>query len=234
MRSSASGSTGTVLVAIAPALRRLVEVAVRAVGLRFEHLGGADLDDTVARTLPSLVVTDAARPSYTFDGTMVPVVAIVKGGVRPKLEALALGAADVVGIPFDLQELSVRIAAAIGRATGVYPKPAERFDLGPLQLDLERNQLHLNGTELKLSPLEQRIFLVLAANEGDVTPRDAILEAVWGPGMEPNSNLIDRHIRDLRRKLADDWRTPNYIVTVRGTGYSFRKAPREDTNARLD
>ncbi len=223
MPASDSLSTGTVLIAVAPALRRLVEVAARSVGLRHEHVGDADLDNAVHRKAPALVLTDATRASYALDGRTVPVVVLVKGGVGPKVDALALGAADVVGIPFDLQDLSVRISAAIGRATGAYPRPVDGFGLGPVQIDLERNRLRINGIDLRLSPLEQRIFLVLAANDGDVAPREAILEAVWGPGMEPNSNLIDRHIRDLRRKLADDWRTPNYIVTVRGQGYSFRK-----------
>ena len=52
-----------------------------------------------------------------------------------------------------------------------------------------------------------------------VVSREDIIDSVWGADAEPNSNLVDRHIRDLRRKLQDDWRRPNVLATMRGQGY---------------
>ncbi len=223
-------ATGPVVASVGVAHRRLVEVAARAVGLRVEHVDGDGFFAAARRADVALMVTDVMRK----DGELrVPILALVRGGLRAKIDALAGGAAEVVGVPFDIDELAVRMAAAVGRSTGAYPSSTVRIELGPMHLDLEDGRLKRDGHELNLSPLEQRILLVLAANDGEVAEREQILEAVWGPGIQPQSNLIDRHIRDLRRKLADEWRRPSYIVTVRGQGYSFRKAG-TDTNTRLD
>jgi DNA-binding winged helix-turn-helix (wHTH) protein len=51
--------------------------------------------------------------------------------------------------------------------------------------------------------------------------RDEILDAVWGADFVPESNLVDRHVRDLRVKLRDDYRQPRFIATVPGEGYRF-------------
>ncbi len=220
-------ASGPVIASVGIAHRRLVDVAARALELRAEHVHGGGVESAVRRGDVSLVITDSFASGWRAGP---PLLALVRGGVRDRIAALAAGAAEVVGIPVDIEDLVVRMAAAIGRSTGSYPSTSPTVALGPVHLDLTRGGLRLNGLDLRLSPLEERILLVLAANDGEVADRTHILEAVWGPGLQPSSNLIDRHVRDLRRKLADDWRRPSYIVTVRGQGYSLRR----DTSARLD
>ena len=75
-----------------------------------------------------------------------------------------------------------------------------------------------NGSAPHLTPLEKGLLYVLVANAGPVVSREDIIDWVWGADAEPNSNLVDRHIRDLRRKLQDDWRRPNVLATMRGQG----------------
>jgi len=221
--------TFIVVASVPAAQRRLVGIAARAIGAEVEHTEETELREAVRRSAPSLVI--ASTPPAELG---VPVIVLVRGGAKEKIGALAAGAADVIGVPFDVAELAVRIAAVIGRSTGTMPVLDGALRFGSIDYDVGEGAIRRDGSELHLSPIEQRILLVLAAHDGEVTDRGRILEAVWGPDMQPNSNLIDRHIRDLRRKLADEWRRPSYIVTVRGQGYAFRKDPEVDTNARLD
>jgi DNA-binding response OmpR family regulator len=219
----------TIIASVPAAQRRLVGIAARAIGAEVEHVEDGELPEAVRRSRASLVI--AATPPAELE---VPVIVLVRGGAKEKIGALAAGAADVVGVPFDVSELAVRIAAVIGGSTGTMPMLDGALRFGAIDFDVGEGAIRRDGSELHLSPIEQRILIVLAAHDGEVTDRGRILEAVWGPDMQPNSNLIDRHIRDLRRKLADEWRRPNYIVTVRGQGYAFRKEAGVDTNTRLD
>ena len=72
-----------------------------------------------------------------------------------------------------------------------------------------------------LTGLEQSLLYLLAANAGRVVTRDEILDALWGVDYVADSNVVDRHIRNLRAKLQNDWRKPRFIATVPGRGYRF-------------
>jgi len=76
-------------------------------------------------------------------------------------------------------------------------------------------------SELHLTSLEQNLLYLLAANVGQVLSRDEILDALWGVDFMADSNVVDRHIRNLRIKLQNGWRRPRYIETVPGRGYRF-------------
>ena len=59
--------------------------------------------------------------------------------------------------------------------------------------------------------------------------REQILDNLWGVDYAAGSNLIDRHVRNLRTKLHDNWRRPRFIATVQGEGYRFLGAPLEES-----
>ena len=75
---------------------------------------------------------------------------------------------------------------------------------------------------LELTPLQQTLLYILAANAGEVLTRETLLASIWGSAFQIESNVVDRHIRELRVKLGDDWRSPRYIETVPGRGYRFK------------
>jgi DNA-binding response OmpR family regulator len=77
------------------------------------------------------------------------------------------------------------------------------------------------ATELHLTSLEQSLLYLLAANAGQLLSRDEIQDHLWGADYAAERNVVDRHIRNLRTKLQDPWRTPRYIATVPGRGYRF-------------
>ena len=76
-------------------------------------------------------------------------------------------------------------------------------------------------TELHLTSLEQSLLYLLAANAGRLLTRDEILDYLWGIDYVAESNVVDRHIRNLRIKLQNHSRRPRYIATVPGRGYRF-------------
>jgi len=93
--------------------------------------------------------------------------------------------------------------------------------VGELEIDLLHRHVRLGGREVHLTPLELSVLCLLVANADRVLTRDEILDQVWGSEHLADSNVIDRHVRNLRAKLGDDWQRPRYIATVPGKGYRF-------------
>jgi DNA-binding winged helix-turn-helix (wHTH) protein len=84
------------------------------------------------------------------------------------------------------------------------------------------NRMVRAGTsELHLTSLEMSLLYLLAANAGRLLTRDEILDHLWGADYAAESNVVDRHIRNLRAKLQNDWHRPRFIATVPGRGYRF-------------
>ena len=80
---------------------------------------------------------------------------------------------------------------------------------------------HLTATRIELTAMEQALLYLLASNPDRIIGREEILDALWGADYVVESNVVDRHIRNLRIKLRDSWRKPRYIGTVAGKGYRF-------------
>jgi DNA-binding response OmpR family regulator len=98
-------------------------------------------------------------------------------------------------------------------------KPVLR--LGELEIDILNRCVRVAGHELPLTALDQSLLYLLAANAGRVLSRDEILDHLWGVDFMAESNVVDRHVRNLRAKLQNNWRRPRYIATVPGHGYRF-------------
>ena len=79
-------------------------------------------------------------------------------------------------------------------------------------------------SELHLTSLEQSLLYLLAANAGRVVSREEILDSLWGVDFISESNIVDRHVRNLRAKLQNNWKRPRFIATIPGRGYRFMTA----------
>ena len=93
--------------------------------------------------------------------------------------------------------------------------------LGDLEIDILHRTVRAGASELHLTALEQSLLYLLAANAGQLITRDQILDTLWGSDYIAESNIVDRHVRNLRAKLQNDWRKPRFIATVPGRGYRF-------------
>ena len=89
-----------------------------------------------------------------------------------------------------------------------------------LFVDLRQRLVILDGETVRLTPMQYRLLALLVEHAGEIVPRPTLALWVWGRVLGPRSNMLDKHIRGLRRKLgvyADQ-----YLETVYGTGYRFR------------
>ena len=145
-----------------------------------------------------------------------------------KLSAYERGADDIVEVPFTLDEIVARPFALLRRAHGMDIPIVPKIRLDGLEVDLIEQRVSVSGRNLHLTPIQQTLLYLLAANAGRALSREDLLSSIWGE-FEIESNVVDRHIRELRVKLNDEWRSPRYIETVAGEGYRFKsQAPVSD------
>jgi DNA-binding response OmpR family regulator len=142
-------------------------------------------------------------------------VLTARDAVADRIRGLDQGADDYLVKPFAFEELLARIRALLRRTQ-------RQFDavlrVGPLVLDRMTRQAAWADAKLDLSAREFAILEYLMQHPGEVLSRTRIYEHVWNEQMEIMSNVIDVHIKEIRRKLAQ-LRAEQVIVTVRGTGY---------------
>ncbi len=146
-----------------------------------------------------------------------------------KLSAYERGADDIIEVPFTLDEIVARPFALLRRAHGMDVTIVPKIKLDGLQVDLIDQRVSVGGRDLQLTPIQQTLLYLLAANAGKSLSREDLLSSIWGSEFEIESNVVDRHIRELRVKLGDEWRAPRFIETVPGAGYRFKaQAPLSD------
>ncbi|HEX6939442.1 MAG TPA: response regulator transcription factor [Longimicrobiales bacterium] len=142
---------------------------------------------------------------------------------RDIVNGLDLGADDYVTKPFRFEELLARIRA-LGRRGARGRQDVLRY--ADLELDRLAHVARRGARPLDLTPKEFLLLEHLLLRPGTVVRRTELLEHVWGMRFDPGTNLIDVHIRNLRRKLVAGGE-PQVIHTVRGVGYTLREAPGE-------
>jgi len=178
------------------------------------HLAVVDMDIGGARLIQRLDRSDTA------DGPRIPTLALTRRGDLPtRLAAFEQGVEDIMTIPFSPEELLARVLVITRRTYGQPLAFNPILKLGEIEIDIMQRRVRAGTAELHLTGLEQSLLYLLAAHAGQVVTRDEILDALWGADHIAGSNVVDRHIRNLRAKLQDDWRKPRFIATVPGKGY---------------
>jgi two-component system, OmpR family, KDP operon response regulator KdpE len=196
-------------------MTRTVDEAVSAVADWQPQLVVRDMDIEGSVILERLA--DGMR-----EGDRLPVIALTRrGDLKAKLAAFERGVDDVLTVPFSPEEFVARVLAILRRTyrDAVMFTPVLR--LGDLEIDILNRRVRAGNTELHLTSLEQSLLYLLAANAGRLLTRDEILDHLWGADYVAESNVVDRHIRNLRVKLQNHSRRPRYIATVPGRGYRF-------------
>jgi DNA-binding response OmpR family regulator len=195
-------------------ITKTVEEATVALTQWHPHLAVVDMDIAGSAILDRLNL----RPS----GPHLPVIALTRrGDLRTKLAAFERGVDDILAVPFSPEEFVARAVALMRRSYSEAVEFTPVLRLGDLEIDILNRHVRANGAELHLTPLEQSLLYLLAANAGRLLTRDEILNYLWGVDYVAESNVVDRHIRNLRNKLRDHSRRPRYIATVAGRGYRF-------------
>jgi two-component system KDP operon response regulator KdpE len=124
--------------------------------------------------------------------------------------------------PFGMAELLARIKVALRhgeQAKGTLARP-HLVEAGEVRVDLDAKLVTRGGEPVHLTRTEYGLVEVLAANAGRLCTHRFLLERVWGPGYERESQYLRVYMASLRKKL-DDPSAPSIIVTEPGMGYRF-------------
>jgi DNA-binding response OmpR family regulator len=171
--------------------------------------------------LPGLDGIEVCRQLRTFSDAYV-LMLTARGEEIDRIVGLTVGADDYLVKPFSPRELVARVKALLRRAR---TPPRQTAPAAGLELDGARRSVRVHGTPVELTALEFDLLAVLAREPGVVVRRAELLAELWGDEYVDDSHLLDVHVANLRRKLADDAAEPRFIETVRGVGYRLREAP---------
>jgi two-component system KDP operon response regulator KdpE len=181
---------------------------------------------------PDVVILDLGLPG--IDGvevvqglrgwTTVPIIVLsVRDGEADKVQALDAGADDYVTKPFGMNELLARLRAAVRRVT-----PAEEeavIAAADFDVDLVAKKAHKHGEDVHLTPTEWSLVEHLVRHPGKLVTQRQLLQAVWGPSYETETNYLRVHMAAVRKKLEPDPSRPRYFITEPGMGYRFEQHP---------
>ena len=152
-------------------------------------------------------------------GSVLPVLLLTaRDAVEDRVRGLQSGADDYLVKPFDLAELAARLHALIRRAGG---RSVNLFEAGPLRFDSSSGEAWLEGKPVELSRREASLLSGLIQANGRCLSNDQLKDRLYGMEQDVESNALNVHIHNLRRKLGAD-----VIETVRGVGYRFGWARR--------
>jgi DNA-binding response OmpR family regulator len=178
--------------------------------------------------LPDMSGFDVCR-TLRDEGQSLPILMVTARDEEvDKVLGLELGADDYIVKPFSVREVLSRVRAALRRAYGELSTVAgvDRISFRDIVVDLQRMRVERAGQNVLLTPTEYRLLRHLVTHPDQVFSRDSLLEIVWGYDSSVDSQrTVDVHVRHLREKLEKDPAVPQWLVTVRGTGYVFSPSP---------
>ncbi len=139
-------------------------------------------------------------------------VVTARDSVNDRVRGLDLGADDYLVKPFELTELFARLRALIRRSVG---QAAPVVALGDVTVDMRTRTVARSGKPVRLTAREYSLVELLALYKGELVTRTQIYEHLFDENDDSLSNLVDVHVKNVRKKLGKD-----FIVTRRGQGYA--------------
>ncbi len=169
--------------------------------------------------LPDYDGIDLLKEMIKAKSDSAVIILSARTSLDDKIKGLDLGADDYLPKPFSLLELKSRILAVIRRRHGI---KGNLVRINELDIDLDKRVALCRGKQLPLTRKEYDILVFLVLNKDRVVTRLQISEHIWGDIIEENynSNYIDVHIKNLRKKISDE-SGADYLEAVRGVGFRF-------------
>ena len=198
-------------------------------GYAVDHLAeGAPAVDRISlyRNEYDLVILDLMLPdldglavcqNVRDAGVKTPILVLsAKGETEDKITLLRSGADDYVVKPFSFQELLARIQALMRRPEEVVP---DVLSVGEFTLNKSTHAVFRGEEQLTLTLKEFMLLEYLMRHPNQVVKRDEILDHAWEFDFSSLSNIVDVHVKNLRKKIGSDG--DSIIKTIRGVGYQF-------------
>ncbi|RAM66975.1 response regulator transcription factor [Herbaspirillum rubrisubalbicans] len=213
-----------------PLLGDGVRAGLRQLGFRVDWVRDGQAAESELRTQSyAVAVLDLGLPlkdgmdvltAVRRAGLSVPVLVMTaRDAVPERIKALDMGADDYVIKPLDLHELAARLRALVRRAHG---QSQECLAAQDITLDPAAHSVLKKGENVLLSIREFDLLYAFMLNANQVLSREQLEQHLYSWGQEVESNAIEVHIHNLRRKLGS-----SLIHTVRGVGYILlRESPK--------
>lgn len=196
---------------------------------------GAKALGMVEKYAPSVILLDWMLPEISGveicklirskpDIKNIPIIMLTaKGEEEDKIKGLSAGADDYVTKPFSIPELMARVKTNLRRSPEIITTKELIFE--DIRMDLVTKKVYRGENYIHLGPTEFRLLKMLMEEPKKVFSRDFLLKNVWGINIYVETRTVDVHIRRLRKSLNEYG--PDYIRTVRATGYSIDNQPEE-------
>ncbi|GIM45087.1 two-component response regulator [Collibacillus ludicampi] len=199
---------------------------------------GQDAIVKVQNEKPDLVILDVFLPD--LEGyevckelrkyTDVPILFLsCKDSEWDKVIGLSIGADDYISKPFRANELIARIKAHLRRnrklKQHVSMIQAEPCILSSqsLKIDLKQHEAFLHNKQLDLSAKEFQLLAFFMNHPKQVLSTEHLLSKIWGYEVAIDTKTVKVHIANLRKKIENDPKEPEKIITVKGVGYKFNE-----------
>ena len=207
----------------------LVDMLLRAEGFRvIQAAEGVPGLAAIERERPRLIILDVGLPDIdglevmrrvrALPGAVARTPAIMltaRDGEIDRVLGLEIGADDYVTKPFSNRELVARVKAMLRRAEPVQEDKPDIVKVGAVEVDGARREARVDGVPVALATREFDLLQFLADNQGIALSRRQLIDGVWGPDWYGDDRTVDVHVRQLRKKLGDDFP----LTTVWGVGY---------------
>jgi len=157
------------------------------------------------------------------EGSDIPIIVLsARGDEHDRIKALDAGADDFVAKPFAAGELLARIRAAVRRRSPT--RGARKIKFGEMEVDFDRRRVVLHGEEISLSVREHSLLSLLAQRTDGVASHREIIDSVWGPNGNAETQSVRVLVGQLRQKLEVDPSNPRILRTEPGVGYRLHKS----------
>lgn len=166
--------------------------------------------------LPDMDGLDVLHRIRSWSSTPVIVIS-ARTKEQDKVTALDSGADDYITKPFGTSELMARIRTSLRHSR---PNVQTHiYQAGGLTIDFDKRQILLDGKEVHLTQIEFQLLSLLAENSGKVLTYGTIMNAIWGPYIDNNNQILRVNMANIRRKIEENPAQPKYVFTEIGIGY---------------